>query len=306
MTTLLLILWVFSALFLVFVVASLPQRTRHSWFELKRRDDKVAMRREKFLDDILAMRRILSGMLLVVVVLVGMALWQVGGVVVAVVLWICVNRIASWKPIRDFSMRGYESLEPRLLSLLEDTPILQRLINEEKFVPHDQRIESVEHLLQLVDSSGHVLTEDQRNLMRQGVYWHTTKVDTIMTGIKNVICVKHNELLGPLVLDDLHRTGYYRFPVTKGASGAVVGVLDITDLLDVSVQRSSKTVEATMASDVLRIESDETLPAALQLLQKSRHHMLIVLDKDGNTAGIVTLANIAGSLFGKNRGEMVK
>ncbi|MCA9334870.1 CBS domain-containing protein [Candidatus Saccharibacteria bacterium] len=284
----------------------MPQRTRHSWFELKRRGDKVAMRREKFLDDILAMRRIISGILLVVAVIVGMVLWQVAGVVAAVVLWICVNRIASWRPIRSFSMRGYESIEPRLLSLLENTPILQRLINEEKFVPHDQRIESIEHLLHLVDGASHALTEDQRTLIRQGMYWHTAKVETIMTDIKNVTCVKHNELLGPLVLDDLHRTGFYRFPVTKGASGDVVGILDITDLLDVSIQKSSKTVEATMASDVLRIELDETLPAALQLLQKSRHHMLIVLNKDGNATGIVTLADIASSLFGKNRGEMVK
>jgi putative hemolysin len=126
-----------------------------------------------------------------------------------------------------------------------------------------------------------------------------------MTKRKDIVSVKHTELLGPLVLDDLHRSGYTRFPVMRGTIDTVTGILDISQLLDVTVTKRSETVEKSMTSEVLHVEADEPLPVALDLLQKSHQHMLIVVDSDGKTAGLVTLSDITGSLLGKNRGGVV-
>lgn len=250
----------------------------------------------------MALRRVTVGLLLVCLLLLGMAMWQVMGIVVVVGAWLVAGAAARLQLLHSLAMKLYALLEPQLLMFVEKVPLLGQLFRVDKYVPHDQRLESVEHLLQLVDSSGHVLTDDQRDMVRRGVNWHTTAVGSIMVSVKDIMSVKYNELLGPLVLDDLHRSGHNRFPVFRGSIDNIIGILDITDLLEVSATKRSETAEQTMSSDVLRIEFDEPLPAAMALLQKSHRHMLIVVDEGGRTAGLVTLADIAGSLLGKNRG----
>ena len=59
------------------------------------------------------------------------------------------------------------------------------------------------------------------------------KIDEIMTPRSMIESVPMNELLGPLVLDDLHKKGYSRFPVIDGDIDHVVGVLRIQDLLTI-------------------------------------------------------------------------
>jgi len=306
MTTLLLILWIMSLAALLIVLACRPTRTRHSWSELNRRGDKAVIRREHLLGDVLALRRVLAGLLLVCLVLLGLSLWHATGVLVAVVVWLLGGAIARWRPLHGFAMRLYEPREPQLLGLVERVPLLGKLFRDDRYIPHDQHLESVEHLLQLVDASAKVLSDDQRSIISHGIRWHTIPVEEVMTPVKKVISVKHTELLGPLVLDDLHRSGHVRFPVIRGDVDTIVGVLDITRLLEVSVATRSETAEKVMTADVPRIESDEPLPTALERLRESDRPMLAVVDRDGKTAGIVTLGDILGALLGKNRGEMVK
>jgi len=297
---LLLVFWVVTLAGLIMVLAFRPERTRHSWSELQRRGDKQVIRREHLLGDVLGLRRVAVGLLLVCLVLLGMAAWQVWGIVVSVAVWLVGGAVVRWKPLHGYAMKTYGNFEPQLLAFVEGSPIVGRLARTENYVPHDQHVESVEHLLHLVDQSAHILTSDQRELIRRGVHWHETLVRAVMTPVVDIVSVKSGELIGPLMLDDLHRSGHDRFPVFRGTIDNVVGVLDITELLEISSVKRSETAEKAMLPKVLRIESDEPLPAALALLQKGRQHMLIVVNDEGKTVGLVTLADIAGALLGKN------
>ena len=42
------------------------------------------------------------------------------------------------------------------------------------------------------------------------------KVSSVMTPRNEIKTIKKSEILGPLVLDDLHKTGHSRFPVIDG------------------------------------------------------------------------------------------
>lgn len=306
MTTLLLILWLVSFGALLVVLACRPTRTRHSWSELKRRGDEAVIRREHLLGDVLALRRAIAGLLLICLTLLGLAQWQTTGVIVAAIVWLLAGAASRWRPLHRAAMGLYGRHEKRLLAFVEKAPWLGKLLRDDTYIPHDQRLESVEQLLQMVESSAHVLSDRQRELLRRGVTWHDTPVESIMTPVKKIVSVKHTELLGPLVLDDLHRSGHTRFPVVRGNIDTIVGILDISKLLEVSVATRSETAEKVMTTDMPRIESDETLVVALARLEQSNQPMLAVVDRDGKTAGIVTLGDILTALLGKNRGEMVK
>lgn len=299
MTTLLVILWLALLVTLVVVMAMRPRPSRHSWFELKRRGDEQALRRERLLGDVYALRRIITTTLIALLSLVALATWQWWSLLVMLFVALLVVPTTRIAFVRRTASRLYDRCEPSILRFVEKWLIVGWFGRYEKFSHHDSKLESVEQLRHLVESAGHILSDDQQRIVRHGLDWHETTVGEIMTRRQDIVSIKHSELLGPLVLDDLHRSGHNRFPVVKGTIDTVIGMIDITHLLEVTASVSSQTAEKAMSPRVLRIESHETLPAALALLQKSHEHMLIVIDEDGKTAGLITLADITGSLLGK-------
>lgn len=299
MTTLLVILWVALLVALVVVMAMRPRPSRHSWFELKRRGDEQALRRERLLGDVYALRRIIITILVVLLSLIVLAAWQWWSLLAMLLVTLLAVPTTRITFVHRTASRLYDKCEPSILRFVEKWLIVGWFGRYEKFSHHDAKLESVDQLRHLVESAGHVLSDDQQRIVRHGLDWHITTVSEVMTRRQDIISIKHSELLGPLVLDDLHRSGHNRFPVMKGNIDTILGMIDITHLLEVTASMSSQTAEKAMSPHVLRIESHETLPAALALLQKSHEHMLIVVDEDGKTAGLVTLADITGSLLGK-------
>lgn len=299
MTVFFALLWVLLAGLLVLVVAMRPERTRQSHFELRRLGKEAVLRRERLLGGVDALRLVVLGLLLLCLLLAGLGAWQSTGVLVTIVAWFVVTFMAQFGFVERQAMHLYERVEPGLLDMFERVPLLAKLFGATAHAPRDHRLESREQLVHLIEQAGHILSADQQTILTRGLAWHETTVAAIMTPAKAIVSIKSRELLGPLVLDDLHRSGHSRFPVIRGSLDTVVGMLDITDLLDLTTAKGSQTAEKAMSPQVLHIEADESLADALALLQKSHQHMLIVTDGDGHTVGLVTLADVTGSLLGK-------
>lgn len=298
MTTLLLIVWGVLAINLLFLAAVRPQRSHHSWFELKRRDDKVAMHRELLLDDVYALIKLKFVLLLVLLTAGAIYLWQWQGVFIMLLLAAFALLLGANKPTQRIATKFYAAREQSVLELVDKFPVLGRIAGSERHTPHDQRLESTEQLLHMVEAAGHILSTEQQKIIKQSISWHDTPVREIMTLRDSIRAVKHKELLGPLVLDDLHRSGFNRFPVIDGSIDNIVGILNITDLLEIDSNRKSQVAEKIMVPQVLRIKGDDSLPTALKLLQKSHQHVIIVVNEDGQTEGMLTLTDITSSLLG--------
>lgn len=238
-------------------------------------------------------------LMLVIAVAFSIMIWGGWGAVYTALIIIIIQPLSRLGFVSKAGHAMYDPQEPKILNFLEKYAVIGWLLGSGQKSPTDQKIESVEQLQHLIVTSGSVLTDDQQTIIGNGLNWHTTEVKSIMTPTRDIVSIKHTELLGPLVLDDLHHSGHNRFPVIRGTIDNVVGVLDISQLLDVTVSKRSETVEKTMSPQILHIEQDETLPAALHMLQKSHQHMLVVVDDDGKTVGLVTLADITGSLLGR-------
>jgi CBS domain containing-hemolysin-like protein len=305
MTTLLVIIWVVLVVMLTLLIVIKPQRTKHSWFELEHRHDDDVMRREKLLGDVMALRRFVDAVLVAIVAVIAVMLWQWWGVVAMFVVLLLMAPLARLRPLSHMAARLYNSQEERLLRLVERLPLLGWLLRSDHWVPHDQRLESTDHLIHLVELAGHIVTQDQQRLIKNGLGWHNATAGSVMTLRDDIVSVPYTELLGPLVLHDLHQTGYTIFPVVKKDIDHVVGVLDIVELLQVDKTKRSQTAEKAMLTEVPTIAIDATLPVALDLLLETHSPFLIVSADDGSTAGLLTLGDILVALLGKNRGEVV-
>jgi CBS domain containing-hemolysin-like protein len=291
---------------LVLVSGAVIQRSTMSSFELDRRsavEDKAALaikRREKLLDDVFSLQRITSALLLVLFVLISeVAFGWFFGIIIAAVVALEYGAIARIPPIRRYSQRLYERFEPSFLDFTERFAGVFRIVrNVTPEVSTTTHLESREELQHLVSQSGTLLSSDEKKLIAHGLLFENRKASEIMTPRGVIDSISKKELLGPLVLDDLHKTGHSRFPVIDGDVDHVVGMLHVQNLLTLDAKRST-TAEKAMEARVFYIREDQTLQHALAAFLRTHHHLFVVVNEFRETVGILSLEDVIEALLGR-------
>lgn len=291
---------------LVLIAGMLPKRTEMSLFELERRKktgDSEALkilRREALLDNILSLQRILCSLLLVIFVLLSVITfgWLIG-IIAAVAVALEYSAIARLNPIARLAQKIYDHHESSLLHLVEKYPRIFRFVKAAlPSVASGNRLDSKEELEHLVQNAGEVLSAEQKKHILNGLKFDTREVKEIMTPRGMIDSVQKAELLGPLVLDDLHKTGHSRFPVIAGDIDHVVGMLYIQNLLVVDSGKRSHSVEKAMEPRVFYIHEHQSLAHALAAFIRTRHHLFIVINEFRETVGVISLEDVMEALLG--------
>ena len=302
--TVIILVVVFALLLLVAGVR--PLRTSLSQFELSRRQNvgdasAVAMaRREKLLDDVISLQRTGVALLLVVAVMLSVAAfgWLIG-TLVAVAIALEYGAIARLQPVQVRAQRLYERYETTILNFIEKFPFAWRLLRGVSLeMSQRTKLDSREELEHLVTESGTLLDGNERKLILHSLKFNDRTVSEVMIPKSMIDSIDKKELLGPLVLDDLHKTGHSRFPVIDKDIDHVVGMLHIQDLLTISAKRS-ETVEKTMMPRVFYIREDQTLQHALSAFLRTHHHLFVVVNEYRETVGLVSLEDVIEALLGR-------
>jgi putative hemolysin len=93
-----------------------------------------------------------------------------------------------------------------------------------------------------------------------------------------------------------------RYPVVRGSTDDVVGFVHVRDLLAPGLSSRSVRV-GDVARDVKLVPGTKRVLPALSELRREGHHLAIVVDEYGGTAGIVTLEDLVEELVGDIRDE---
>src|SRR5690606_9017383 len=91
-----------------------------------------------------------------------------------------------------------------------------------------------------------------------------------MTPRRVVKAVSADEPFGPIVMDELHASGFSRFPVYEGKRDNIVGMLFLRDLIHAA---HGGTVKKLMKPEVVFIHEDQSLDEALQAILKTHKHL---------------------------------
>lgn len=304
MQTLMIILFgVFS--FALLVIASMvPRRTVLSTYELERRRDQGSqsaaeeLKREVLIGDIMSLKRVAEAVLLVLAVLSATGgFGALIGPIVGIGIALCYGRIATFEIIHTGAMRLYERYEPKLLEMIDHRPMITKVLKSVPLADMPKEISSREELEHLVDESGAILTTDERKRIINGLHFNDMVVEQVMTPRSVIDSIDKKELIGPLTLDQLHRTGHSRFPVTDGDIDHVVGMLHIKELLTLG-SKESQTAGKAMEKKVFYINQDQTLQHALAAFIKTRHHLFVVVNGYRETAGLLALEDVMEALLG--------
>jgi putative hemolysin len=96
--------------------------------------------------------------------------------------------------------------------------------------------------------------------------------------------------------------GHSRFPVIDGSPDEVVGFVHLRDLTIRPEADRAGTVGGLMR-EVKRLPASKRALPALSEMRRERHHLAVVMDEYGGTAGIVTLEDLIEELVGEIHDE---
>jgi len=277
--------------------------TSLSSFEIKRRaesgdgDAQQLDKREQLLPRLQTLRRIIEAVLLVLATaLTIMALGWVVGTIVASLLSLLMGTIARLRPVTSIAAKLYESREARLLSAVGGWKWLD-LLRGVTAGSRDMGASSKAELGYIVERSTGVLSRDELLRFQASLSLDTYSVNDVMTPVTVVETADVHDSLGPLVLDDLHKTGHSRFPVIDGDIHHVVGILYLHDIIN--LKSAKPTVREAMDSRVHYIHENQSLEHALHGFLRTHRHLFVVVNDYRETVGVLTLEDVLETLLGK-------
>ncbi len=303
----LLVLLVILVAVLITVGSVRPIKPTMSTFERRRRANlgdvaaRDLLRRDQLLGGILSLQRIIIGLAIAAIANISIVIWAWGwGLLVILAVVIGYGTLGRLRPIRTVASRLYNKYENKLLGFVARFPVVFRVIGISDISGDTVavRFDSREELQHLIVNSNGVLTVDEKRLLDHGLSFGDKLVGSIMVPRSAIDTIKKTELLGPLTLDDLHKTGHSRIPVIDSDIDHIIGILQIRSLLALDIKRSL-TAEKAMEPRVYYIREDQTLQHALAAFLRTHHHLFIVVNEFRETVGLLTLEDVIEALLGR-------
>lgn len=224
--------------------------------------------------------------------------WLVGGLM-AVAGLTGLEIIARVKFVRRASRSLDKWLEQHLFNLAHlYGKYFKFLAGFEAWTLTNPKFGSRQELNYQISCSPFLSPQEQAHL-QAALELESAAVESIMTPIKDQPTVSQNDLMGPLLLHELHQTGEDIFPVTDSSTGSkIVGVIAISHLLSLDDKTSHK-VKYYMNANFPGFELEASIEQCLNQLIETKTFMGVVYDADGRAQGVVTLDACLQLILGK-------
>lgn len=277
-----------------------------SRFELKRRasssnlEAAKSLRREETLSDIIALRQALEIILSILVALCFLYGFGWGwGTLLSLVILLGLGALAQLRPVSRLSGKLYRSYEQHIQNASADLRPFLRFMPK-TLAANDFRLGSIEEAEHLLLASKTVFSENERLLLANALKFGNKLVSESMTPAGEIETIKHSEVLGPIMLDRLHKSGQAYFPVVKKDVNHVVGLLSLDDALLRAKTNAKTTAAELMQSPVFYLNEAQNLPEGLSAFLRVRTPLFIVVNEHQNTTGLITLSDIIKAMFGRS------
>lgn len=140
------------------------------------------------------------------------------------------------------------------------------------------------------------ISESEIELLQHALAFGDMLVADVLVPQRVVKKVASIEAIGPVLMDELNRSGFSRFPVYEGTQDNIVGILYLRDLVGV---RKSGTVADVMNRKLTYVHEDFTLYQALQAFLKTKRHLFLVVNSFEELVGIITIEDVLEQMIGR-------
>jgi CBS domain containing-hemolysin-like protein len=316
------------AAFLAAVAArSLHEFSRHDLAEISRRRQKP----ERFAEILRHHDRVALGVEMLVAILVSLTLcagtlwgWHLFGVVMtspwmffliaAAVLGFFVTVTTIWLPwsiariaAASFLFRSWPLWNllgrvtlPLVWSAKAVDSLLHRLAGRKPQVPDE---DSIDEEIRSIVSEGHregLLEEEAREMIEGVIELGDAIVSHIMTPRTEMNMIRLDTSWDEVV-ESITASGHTRVPVYDKSRDDVIGILYSKDLLPElakSADEPRRSLKALLRKPLF-VPETKPIDDLLQLFQKSRTHIAVVLDEFGGVSGLVTIEDVLEEIVGE-------
>jgi len=274
-------------------------------FERERRKHQrgIEVMRELYYVDIVSIQRALTALLVVAQAAFSVAAFGwVLGLIIAAFVALEYGAVSRLKAISSPATKLYGKVEPQALAFCEKYAAVTKVVRSFVIQALELEIHSRDELAHVITNlEPQVITDNEKQSLLSMLTLSEKTVHDVMTQRAAIVSVKKHEMLGPLVLDDLHKSGHSHFPVIDGSLDRIVGILHINDYLTIdTTKKHTSKAESAMDANILTAAESTSLEQALQMLLEAHHHTMIVTNHDGTTVGLVTLHDILREAFGRS------
>jgi CBS domain containing-hemolysin-like protein len=140
------------------------------------------------------------------------------------------------------------------------------------------------------------ISEGEIELLQHTLTFGDKFVSDALVPMRVVKQVATTDAIGPVLMDELSKSGHSRFPVYDGKRDHIVGVLYLHDL--VSAKHSGAVVDV-MSRKLTYVHEDFTLYQALQAFLKTKRHLFLVVNSFEELVGILTIEDVLEQIIGR-------
>jgi CBS domain containing-hemolysin-like protein len=225
---------------------------------------------------------------------------------VAVLLWLGFSLVPATR-ITKLGVWLTKLVTPSLAWLLNLLhPVLSKgaMAVETRYIAgaHTKLFER-EDLVELVDrqkfQEDNRLSEEELDIVRRALSFDEFKVRDVITPRKQVKTILTSDNIGPVLIDELHKSGQSYVLVKDKAKGQVVGTLAFDQL----GLNSKGEVGEVMNNTVYYLHESDSLSEALHAFFVTNHPMFIVVNSFEEFVGIITVENVIKHLMGHVPGD---
>lgn len=132
-----------------------------------------------------------------------------------------------------------------------------------------------------------ILGDQDRNRIAAVMSFEDRKIKDLMILKDQMIFVESKEVLGPLVLDKLYKSGFTNFPVID-AKGKVKGVIHTEALNTLEIKKTDR-ADKYLDKNFNYLHIDDTLQFAVEEIERTNSYYFLVLDAHDSLAGFFTI-----------------
>jgi CBS domain containing-hemolysin-like protein len=218
-------------------------------------------------------------------------------------LWIAF----AWLPntrVSKASENIAQKVSPLLAKVLSKLyPLLNKIgkeIQKLSRVTVHSGIFQKEDLVDLIDRQAsqpdNRMTAYEIGIVKSSLTFSDRIIRDIMTPKRVVKTVSQSDSIGPILMTELHKSGFSRFPVVGDKDDQIVGTLYMRDLVNA---KDGGSVKDAMKKDVYYVNEEKKLDHALQAFLRTKHHLFIVVNGFEEIVGILTIEDVLEQVLGK-------
>jgi len=144
----------------------------------------------------------------------------------------------------------------------------------------------------LEDSEHSDIDADEERIIHGALQFSHTKVREIMKPKDDVISFDENQKLDDDFIKLLSESDYSRYPVYSGNKDNIIGILFTKDLISEPEDIAISETKEAFSDTFLKVSPNQRLDTVLGVMLKKGQHMGIVMNKNQQFLGVITLENI--------------